>query len=162
MDLYLIRHADALALGERGVKEDSARPLSAKGETQSAAVGKMLQRRGIELDKLVASPYLRAQQTAQAMLQHLKPAPELLTCAALVPEAKPRQLAEFLQTVEGKCLGLVGHLPHIALWTGWLIGSKKAQFNFAKAGVAHIAFRDRLDKGLGTLGWLVTPEWFAG
>jgi len=31
MDLYLIRHADALALGERGNTQDSERPLSEKG-----------------------------------------------------------------------------------------------------------------------------------
>src|SRR5262249_7895653 len=89
VDLYLIRHAEALALGERGVTDDSERPLTPIGEQQSAAVGKMFQRRGIVLDRLIASPYVRAQQTANILLRHLQPAPELETTDALVPNAKP-------------------------------------------------------------------------
>jgi len=34
MDLYLIRHADALMLGERGITEDAERPLSEEGERE--------------------------------------------------------------------------------------------------------------------------------
>jgi len=161
LDLYVIRHADALALGERGITSDQDRPLSAKGETQSAAVGKMLQRRGIVLEKLVASPYLRAQQTAQIVLQQLKPAPELLTTDALEPDAKPRKLAKYLQSLTAKSVGLVGHLPHVGVWTGWLIGSKKSQVDFAKAGVAHLVCSESPAKGEGGLHWLVTPEWFS-
>src|SRR5262249_29469948 len=148
-------------LGERGITSDSDRPLSAKGETQSATVGKMLQRRGIVLDKLVASPYLRAQQTAQIVLQQLKPAPELLTTEALEPDAKPRKLAKYLQALTAKSVGLVGHLPHIAVWTGWLIGSKKTHLDFAKAGMAHLVCGDSPGKGEGALHWLVTPEWLS-
>ena len=47
MNLYLIRHADALALGERGITEDAARPLSPRGENQARQVGKTLHKRGI-------------------------------------------------------------------------------------------------------------------
>ena len=47
MDLYLIRHADALALGERGNTQDSERPLSDKGYGQSKQVGAWFQRKGI-------------------------------------------------------------------------------------------------------------------
>ena len=160
MDLFVIRHADALAVGERGVTQDSERPLSAKGEQQAAAVGRMLQQRGIVLDRLVASPYVRAQQTATIVQQQLRPTPELLTTDSLVPDAKPKLFAEYLGTLEGKSVGVVGHLPHVAVWTGWLIGDKKIQLHFAKAGVAHIVLGKVADKGLGTLRWLVTPEWY--
>jgi phosphohistidine phosphatase len=162
VDLYLIRHAEAQALGERGVTEDSERPLTPIGEQQSAAVGKMFQRRGIVLDKLISSPYVRAQQTANILLRHLQPAPELETTDALVPNAKPRKLAKFLRSMEGERIGLVGHLPHIGEWAGWLIGAKKAQIDFAKAGVACVACGELPGKGLGTLQWLVTPKWFEG
>src|SRR5262245_19123710 len=69
VDLYLIRHADALALGERGITNDEERPLSEKGEAQSDAVAKALAQRGIVLDKLYTSPLLRARQTAEIMLR---------------------------------------------------------------------------------------------
>ncbi len=160
MDLYLIRHADAFALGERGVSEDSERALTPTGEMQAAAVGKMFQRRGIVLAKVVTSPYVRAKQTAEILLRHLKPAPEIAACEDLEPDSKPRKLAKFLGTLKGERIALVGHMPHIAEWAGWLIGSRKAQLDFAKAGVACIRCGEAPAKGLGTLIWLVTPEWF--
>jgi phosphohistidine phosphatase len=162
MDLYLIRHADALALGERGITEDSDRPLSTEGEQQAGLVGKMFAQRGIRLDKLVASPHVRAQQTATLLMREgPQPAPELITSNALLPNAKPRKLAKLLRSLTGDRVGLVGHLPHIAEWAGWLIGAKNAELGFAKAGVAYIACGEFPAKGLGTLEWLVTPEWFA-
>src|SRR5262245_61291549 len=120
VELYLIRHAEAAPVGERGMTDDADRPLTTKGETQAASVGKALQRRGITLDRLVASPLLRAQQTANILVRHLQPAPELVTSDALAPGAKPRKLAKQLRSVEGERIGLVGHMPHIAEWAGWL------------------------------------------
>ena len=69
MELYLIRHADALALGERGISEDAERPLSEKGEDQARAAAAALRKRGIELDRLYTSPLLRAHQTADILLK---------------------------------------------------------------------------------------------
>src|SRR6516162_5646924 len=69
VDLYLIRHADALALGERGITDDADRPLSEKGEAQSKTVAKALHRCGVKLDHLFASPLVRAQQTADLMIK---------------------------------------------------------------------------------------------
>lgn len=158
MDLYLIRHADALPLGERGTDDDWDRPLSAKGEKQSAALGKMLQRRGVVLDQLVASPLLRAQQTAQILRRQLQRKPEVLTAEALAPDGKFRKLGKFLRVLEGQSFGLVGHMPHLAEWTGWLIGARDLQLEFAKAGVAHVHCGELPAKGLGVLHWLVTPE----
>src|SRR5260370_11809442 len=63
MDLYLIRHADALALGERGNTQDSERPLSDKGYAQSKLLGAWLQRKGIPLDQVFTSLPFRFHQT---------------------------------------------------------------------------------------------------
>ena len=60
----------------------------------------------------------------------------------------------------GRNLAVIGHLPHLAVFAGWLIGSKKAQLDLAKAGVASISCPDEPSKGTGTLRWLVTLEWF--
>jgi phosphohistidine phosphatase len=161
VELYLIRHADALPLGERGTEEDGARPLSGKGEKQAEQLGRFFKRRGIKLDQLIVSPHVRARQTAELMLPHLpQPKPSLTECDGLLPNAKPRKLSKQLRSAQGELIGLVGHLPHIAIWTAWLIGGKKAQIDFAKAGIACIACGEMPSKGLGTLQWLITPEWF--
>lgn len=160
MDLYVIRHADALALGERNITQDADRPLSGKGEKQATALARGLQGHGVKLDLVLTSPLLRARQTAEGMLRHWSsPAPELKTCAELAPGVKPRALARVLNNLREESVALVGHQPDLSAWTAWLIGSKKAQVDFAKAGTAHIACGGEVRKGAGMLVWLITPAW---
>src|SRR5436305_6920022 len=87
VDLYLIRHADALALGERGITDDAARPLSEKGENQARQIGAMLQKKKVAIEKLVTSPLIRARQTSELLLQKWDGnAPEVHICDALIPD----------------------------------------------------------------------------
>jgi len=159
MDLYLIRHADALALGERGNTQDSERPLSEKGCTQAKQVGTWLQRKGIALDQIFTSPLLRAHQTAEGIVGPMSPAPPLEPCPELAPGEKPKRLAKVLRSWGGERAALVGHIPDLPAFAAWLIGSKRAQIDFAKAGIAYINVADEPCKGGGVLVWLVTPEW---
>ena len=71
MELYLIRHADAAPVGQNGVLDDALRPLTPKGQEQSKAVGHGLVRRGVRVPMVVASPLLRARQTAEGIAQAL-------------------------------------------------------------------------------------------
>lgn len=161
MDLFLIRHADALALGERGITHDENRPLSESGETQSRVVGAGLRRHGIRLNKIVTSPLLRARQTAEEILRVWSPPlPEVLVSPELAPEGRRKKLSRFLEGLGADSVALVGHQPDLGELTAWLIGSRKAQVDFAKAGVAHIACPDGPGKGLGTLLLLLTSDWF--
>jgi phosphohistidine phosphatase len=159
--LYLIRHADALALGERGITTDEERPLSEKGEAQSEAAATALQNRGIILEKLFTSPLVRARQTADILLRvWARPELTLETCDALAPSGKPRKLSRFLLKRAGAKVGLVGHMTDLADYAGWLIGAKKAQIDIAKSGIALVVCGELPGKGLGELQWLVTPAWF--
>ena len=66
MHLYLLRHAAAVPLGVNGIATDAERPLTENGRQQCRAVALALRRLGVRLDRLVASPLVRAQQrTAQ-------------------------------------------------------------------------------------------------
>ncbi len=161
MNLYLIRHADALALGENGITDDADRPLSKRGESQSDVIGKTLKKRGIAFDKLVTSPFVRARQTSELLLKACNGSqPDIHVCEDLTPDAKPRKLAKYLRKLGGENVALVGHLPHIAHWAGWLLGAKKAHIEMAKASIALITCGSGPRKGLGVMQWLVTPEWF--
>ena len=104
----------------------------------------------------------RARRTAEILLEnwHGTPAPELVVEERLTPECKPRKLLRVLRDVPKERVAVVGHQPDIGIWAAWLIGSKKAYINFAKAGVAHIVWERDLKKGGGSLDWLITPQWF--
>jgi phosphohistidine phosphatase len=161
MDLYIIRHADAQPLGEGGIQDDEERPLTAAGQAQCGALAATLQRHDVRLERVVTSPLLRARQTAEGLLKNLAPpAPELHTCDHLAPGGKRRKLTRFLSDLGAQSVAIVGHMPDLNLYAGWLIGAKNAQIELAKAGVACIRLDDEPDKGAGVLTWLITPQWY--
>jgi phosphohistidine phosphatase len=161
MDLYLIRHAEA-ADRETWEGSDEERPLTDEGHEQAKLVAAGLKRQGVTLDAVVASPLVRAQETAKGLLDHWgKPAPEFHTSAELSPGGRPKKLTRFLGELNAELVGLVGHMPDLEELAGWLIGSRKVHIDLAKAGVALIRCPDGVGKGTGQLVWMVTPEWLA-
>lgn len=159
MNIYLVRHADAVPVGEAGVTTDEERPLSTRGNEQVAILADALMRHGIVIDRIVSSPLRRAVQTAEELRRHLSLQPEVLLCEQLAPGQSSKRLAKYLQKLEGNHVVLVGHEPDLSQHTAWLIGSKKAALEFAKSGIANVACDGNPAKGTGTLVWLVTPEW---
>ena len=161
MNLFLIRHAEAIALEPGDERDDAERPLTDAGKAQCAALASALLGRGISLNQVVTSPLLRARQTVEALLERWPaPAPEQLTCNALAPGGRPKKVTRFLLGLNGENVALVGHMPDLAEYAGWLIGNKKTALEIAKSGAALIHFEGSPDKGEGALVWLVTPEWY--
>jgi phosphohistidine phosphatase len=157
--LLLIRHADALPLGDVPSSSDADRPLSVRGHAQAKALGRLLNKRQIRLDRIVASPLLRARETADDLRAALSAdAPAVTLNEELAPGGKRRKLARSLRELGGDCLGIVGHEPDLSILVAWLIGSKKAQIDLAKGGVASINFSDAVRKDAGVLVWLLTPD----
>jgi phosphohistidine phosphatase len=160
MDLYVIRHADALPLGQAGVTEDEERPLSETGKAQSRALAVALRKLGVRLRLLLTSPAVRARQTAEEMAAVWGgEGPTLQVCDALTMGIRTRKLANAIGDLTGEPVGLVGHQPDLSQFAAWLIGSRKAQVDFAKGGVARIRCPEGPFKGGGMLTWLLTPEW---
>jgi phosphohistidine phosphatase len=163
MEFYLIRHAEAAALGESGISDDAHRPLTSAGVQQCEALAHALRRHDVRFDQVLTSPLLRAHQTAEVLLQHWPPpAPPLHVCDYLAPGHKRRKLTRFIRDLGGECVALVGHMPDLAVYASWLIGGKKAQLDLAKAGIACIHFDGKTGKGHGLLVSLVPPEWYCG
>jgi phosphohistidine phosphatase len=163
MDIYLIRHADAVPVGQAGLAADEDRFLSEEGKAAVKALAAALQRHHVQFDKIVTSPLVRARQTAEGlMLAWGRSAADLHLGKDLVPGGKRVKLARFLRRLGGKSIALVGHQPDLGDFASWLIGSKKAHIDLAKAGVAYIMSADAPGKGSGSLVWLATPAWFSG
>lgn len=161
MDLYIIRHAEAQPLGEGGIEDDAERPLTSEGQSQCGQLAAALKRHDVHFERIVTSPLLRARQTVDGLLQNLSPPkPGLHLCNHLAPGGRRRKLTRFLGGLDAPSIAIVGHMPDLAEYAAWLIGSRKAQLDLAKSGVACIHFEDELGKGMGTLTWMVTPEWY--
>jgi phosphohistidine phosphatase len=163
MNIYLLRHAHALDMGEAGVQTDEERPLSDEGHRQMEVVADGVKRLGLTFDQIISSPLRRAVETAQELCRYLGlPDSTIATWDQLEPGAPTKKLMKKLRTLESGDVVLVGHAPEMAMWAGWLIGGKDCQVEIPKAGLAYIRCDAPPRKGVGTLVWLLTPELLQG
>ena len=116
MRLSLLRHGIAANRTSPGYEDDSERPLTPKGERRMRRAAKGIQAAGLSYDLILSSPYLRAKQTAEIVVQAVR-TPEGVTLAeTLTPEGDARQLIEGLcaEHRERQDVLLVGHEPYLS------------------------------------------------
>ena len=160
MLLYLIRHAEAVELGSPGAARDFDRALTPHGHDQARALAETFARLQLPLDAVVASPLVRAHQTAVDLLAVIRPGLRPVTCDRLAPgQLKPHKLSEFLLTVPGDALAVVGHMPELSAYLEWLIGAAADSLPLTKCAAACVELTDGPVKAAGILHWLVTPDW---
>lgn len=122
MQLLLMRHGEA----EPYANSDPERPLHESGRQEVLHRALQLKKGGYVPDKLVASPYLRARQTALIVAEELHlPAPSL--SEAITPAAEPEEAAAALRAIYGSVkIGLaVMHQPVITRLIYFLTGREQ-------------------------------------
>lgn len=158
MRLLLVRHAEAVPLATDGISSDFHRPLTDHGKVQAAALAEALKARGVGATVIVTSPLIRAVETAEPLVAALTPGKEFVITERLASgELKPKKLSKLAFELGGTPV-LVGHMPDLGEYAGWLTGG--AAVDFDKAAVACINCRHEIAKGAGVLEWLVPPAWF--
>jgi phosphohistidine phosphatase len=157
MDIYLIRHAEAVELGQEGAATDFDRPLTANGQAQAEKLAKALPERGVKIERLFVSPLVRSQQTAAPLIAAWGLSGDgVVECSTLAPGGSSSKLARRIRKAAVPAIGLVGHRPDLNEFAAWLIGSKKALLALDKGGVALVRVEeDELEKGAGELIWLL-------
>jgi phosphohistidine phosphatase len=161
LNLYIIRHTEAVPLGQDGIDTDEARPLTPAGAAACKPLAAALKRLAPKLDKLLASPLVRAKETATGIAEHWgDKAPHVIETPTLTPGTRKRELLETIRDTRGRAIGLVGHNPDLSELVGWLIGDRNVGIELEKGGMACVRFAERAGKGTGSLVWMVTPEWY--
>jgi phosphohistidine phosphatase len=113
------------------------------------------------VEAVVASPLVRAHQTAVELLRVWQTSGPVVTCDQLAPDRlRPGKLSEFLAAVPGESVAAVGHMPELGAYAEWLLGAADGSFPLAKASAACVAFKGDPAKASGKLLWVATPEWF--
>jgi phosphohistidine phosphatase len=123
--LWLLRHGDA-ADGS----PDAERPLTKKGERQSRAAGRALERLGVKLDACLTSPKVRAADTAKLACEPL----------GVEPKHEPKLAGgpfdgEALAAGLGDNVLLVGHDPDFSMAVHALTGAQVRMKKGALAGI---------------------------
>lgn len=131
-ELFLIRHGHAEGGAPGG---DAARRLTAEGEDAARSVGAGLARLGVRPDRILCSPYTRAQQTAGHIAEALG-SQAISTHDGITPSGRARVIAEELMEQRGTTL-VVSHLPLLPEIAAELM-SAPVQVNFRPATTLHL------------------------
>lgn len=103
MKLWVLRHGEA----EPQSRSDAERALTARGREQVLHSAALLI--GQPLTAIIASPYVRAQQTAQLVREALGFEPQIITVPWLTPDSHPLRVLERLEATGDQLL--VSHQP---------------------------------------------------
>jgi len=156
-----VRHGVAADRGPAW-PDDAKRPLTSKGMSRMRQTVRGLRELGVKVDVVVTSPLVRAKQTAEILVEGLKPAPALNISPALAPGIAPAKMAQALAGFKSsQVIALVGHEPALGEFACWLLGAK-APLPFKKGGVCRIDMPASSPHGSGQLVWLATPRMLRG
>lgn len=151
MKVWILRHGQAEAMAV----SDPERALTLRGREEVRKVAQLLA--GEPLDTILASPYVRAQQTAEQVCRGISYPRAIATAAWLTPDDDPRQALDFLAERTERHLLLVSHQPLVSQLVSLLVdGHRGGHYPMPTAGLACIEM-DFPAAGIGQLLMLTSP-----
>lgn len=146
MEIVLWRHADA----EEGA-EDAARPLTPKGVKQAERVAAWLDARLPKNARIMASPAVRAQQTARALARKFTTSQSIGTGARASEVLKAAGWPD-----AGGTVVIVGHQPTLGAAAALAVTGAASPWRMQKGALWWIARED--DDGDAIVRAVMTPE----
>ncbi|CAN5352603.1 phosphohistidine phosphatase SixA [soil metagenome] len=159
MDLYLVRHAIAEPRDSARWPDDSERPLTAAGIERFRAAARGLRRLGVEVDAVLASPYVRARHTAELLTKEAAwPSPE--ECRELEPSTHRNEGLDALRDRQESALALVGHQPLLSELASLLLAGdgRLLRLELKKGAAMCLRFDGSAEAGAAALRWSVSPK----
>jgi len=155
MNLYIVRHGDAVELPPQG--QDADRSLSERGFKEMRLVGEGLRRLGVQVDVILTSPYLRARQSAELIASALGKEGQVQARDELAPGCDLSRLRAALSSfADVGSVMVVGHQPDCGAIVDELCSLSGTPMK--KGAVAFINLRGELAPGGGSLVWLKEPK----
>ena len=155
MDIILWRHAEA----EDNASSDHVRRLTVRGEAQAAKMAHWLQSQIGNLPtrtshwRVIASPAVRAQQTAVALGMPVE------TIASIAPDAPADAILRAANWPKGdRNVIVVGHQPTLGMVAGRLINGVDGYVSVKKASVWWFRMSERNRESKTVLVAMATPD----
>lgn len=118
MNILIMRHGDA----NRSAPSDAQRTLTDKGKQNVLDVVQSLKEDGIEIERLISSPYTRALETAGIVSDALGHQSKIIQCPDITPDSPPHIAINSLDKLLKPNTLIVSHLPLVSLLIAQLIG----------------------------------------
>jgi phosphohistidine phosphatase len=161
MEIYIVRHGDAIDRNTPGITSDEMRWLTDLGREEIALAARVLARLGVRPDLVVSSPLVRARQTGEIFIEELGVERGLLMTEELAPGGSHAGLMHVLGRESGpERVVLCGHMPGVGSLASWLAwGRPELVLPFRTGEVCRVDLRgDLLVSGGGDLRWLLPPK----
>ncbi|MFB1068909.1 phosphohistidine phosphatase SixA [Vibrio diabolicus] len=154
MKIFIMRHGEA----EHFADSDAARQLTPRGRVESEAVARACKEQGFaQFDKVLVSPYIRAQQTWQEIREYFA-AKSIETCEDITPYGQSEHVFDFasalIEVEKLDSLLLVSHLPLVGYLTSEFV-KDMAPPMFPTSGLVCIEYD--LQTQNGEVLWHITP-----
>ncbi|MBC8144475.1 MAG: phosphohistidine phosphatase SixA [bacterium] len=157
MMLYLMRHGIAEDVAPSG--GDSERRLTQQGTLRTAMVAKSLKRFGLEFNRIVSSPYVRAHQTAEIVARITDHDQKIILDSRLTPFASFDDVCDLIaENADVETLLLTGHEPSMSAFISGLAADGRLAVDVKKASVTAIELYHTRKPARGSLQWSVTPK----
>jgi phosphohistidine phosphatase len=145
--IWVLRHGEA----EARASSDAARELTERGCDQVVESARQLL--GKPLQRIIASPYVRARQTAEQVQQVLSRREAVVTVPWLTPDSDPRRVLSELDALNLDHVLLVSHQPLVGALIGLLVhGSYQHPEPMSTASLAELEGEHVLAGGMQLLG----------
>lgn len=159
MILYFLRHGLAFDK-EAWHKDDSLRPLTARGMKNMLREAETMRTLGLNLDVIVTSPLVRAYQTADIVARRLDLKNDLVQDERMGVGFGYEELPAILEDhPRAQQIMLVGHEPGLSQAIGVLTGGGGVVCKKGALARVDITSRDPLQ---GLLVWLLPPKILIG
>ncbi len=148
--MFLLRHGEAQLFAD----SDPQRALTSAGYHQTTEI---LTQSKVELQavtKIIASPYVRAQQTAELVSEFLELPIE--TNELLTPEGSVAKVSELIDQYHQEVPLLVTHQPLVGSFVDWICGLAPGRHMMGTSALACVQ-ADVVAGSCGELQWLHQP-----
>ncbi|MFT5161949.1 MAG: phosphohistidine phosphatase [Alteromonadaceae bacterium] len=146
VNFYIMRHGEAQMVAAN----DQSRKLTANGVAEVKQNALWLKQQVAGFDLVLASPYIRAQQTQQIVCDIVETPTRLETLDDLIPEGSAENVHDYvdaaIQLYHPQNILLVSHMPLVS----YLVEEftfEHASPIFPTAGIAHIQYEIKQMKG---------------
>ncbi len=157
MVLYIVRHGISVARGTNGILEEE-RPLTGEGMAKMNRGARGLRALDVRPDFILASPLIRARQTAEILQSVLGEGIPLETIDGLASGNLEEVYKAIQQRAKLNSIMLVGHQPSLGDIAGEIAwGPGEHSIDLKKGGVCCLQVDTLRPAPRGILLWLLTP-----
>jgi len=152
MLVYLLRHA----IAQNRAASDSVRDLTAQGLAQARSITEKFKRYSPAMDRVLCSPYNRAQQTASVVMT-LFPDIELTLDESIKPGGDVYGVLDAIEALDVQHLLIVSHNPLLSNLLSVMVDGTMESHRYIDNGTLHCVSLETIASGCGEITYMLEP-----